>query len=137
MAKKENLNPVRSKSEARERGRKGGLASGEARREKRDFKERIKTLLFSDVADEKIKLQIKGGLGIDVEEHIDVVVAALYQKAISGDVQAINKLLEYGKLIDPAQIELTGELNTKPHSIIAIYEGQRLELIAEDIAGRE
>ena len=40
----ENLQPVRSKSEARERGRKGGIASGIARREKAARKIRIKEI---------------------------------------------------------------------------------------------
>lgn len=35
----DNLKPVRSKSEARERGRKGGQASGEARRRLKSFRE--------------------------------------------------------------------------------------------------
>ena len=35
-----NLKPVRTKREAKERGRKGGIASGEARRAKRTFKDR-------------------------------------------------------------------------------------------------
>ena len=41
----ENLKPVRSKEEARERGRAGGIASGKARREKRDRKQMASDLL--------------------------------------------------------------------------------------------
>ena len=46
MAGKENLRPVSSKEEARERGRKGGLASGEARRKRKTLKEELLLLLF-------------------------------------------------------------------------------------------
>ena len=35
----ENLKPFQSVEEAREKGRKGGIASGQARREKKLFKE--------------------------------------------------------------------------------------------------
>ena len=43
----DNLIPMnmRSKDEARESGRKGGIASGEARRAKRDMRERMKMML--------------------------------------------------------------------------------------------
>ena len=39
MANEQNLKPVRSKSEARERGRKGGKKSGEVRRERAILRE--------------------------------------------------------------------------------------------------
>lgn len=41
----ENLVPVKSTSEAREKGRKGGIASGKARREKKTFRELIEKYL--------------------------------------------------------------------------------------------
>ena len=41
MANEKNLKPVRSKAEARERGRNGGIASGKARRENKLIKDRI------------------------------------------------------------------------------------------------
>jgi len=41
MANEENLIPVRSTEEAREKGKKGGIASGKARREKKLWKDEI------------------------------------------------------------------------------------------------
>lgn len=41
MANEQNLKPVRSKEEARERGRAGGKRSGEVRRENKLIKDRI------------------------------------------------------------------------------------------------
>lgn len=41
MATTENLKPVRTKEEARERGRNGGIASGKARREQKLIRDRI------------------------------------------------------------------------------------------------
>lgn len=41
MANEQNLKPVRTKSEARERGRNGGIASGKARKENKLIKDRI------------------------------------------------------------------------------------------------
>lgn len=45
MANIDNLKPVQSTEEARERGRKGGIASGEARREKATMKKTLEMLL--------------------------------------------------------------------------------------------
>jgi hypothetical protein len=45
MANSANLKPVRSKKEARERGRNGGIASGVARREKRLLSEILRSYL--------------------------------------------------------------------------------------------
>ena len=41
MANTDNLKPVRTKEEARERGRNGGVASGKARKENKLIKDRI------------------------------------------------------------------------------------------------
>lgn len=41
MANEQNLKPVQTKSEARERGRNGGKRSGEVRRENKLIRERI------------------------------------------------------------------------------------------------
>ena len=51
MANNENLKPVRTKSEARERGRKGGIASGESRREKATLRECLDLLLTRKMGD--------------------------------------------------------------------------------------
>ena len=47
MANEQNLKPVRSKSEARELGRKGGFASGEARRAQKTLKGHAEFLFLS------------------------------------------------------------------------------------------
>ena len=54
MAGKENLRPVSSKEEARERGRKGGLASGEARWKRKTLKEELLLMLSDGNIQQKI-----------------------------------------------------------------------------------
>ena len=49
MANEQNLKPVSSKKEARERGRKGGIASGEARRAKKSLREAMQILMDADL----------------------------------------------------------------------------------------
>ena len=73
MAGKENLRPVSSKEEARERGRKGGLASGEARRKRKTLKEEL-LLMLED------------------EEVQKSVAVALIQEAQNGNVKAFGML---------------------------------------------
>ena len=58
MAGKENLRPVSSKEEARERGRKGGLASGESRRKRKTLKEELLLMLSDGDIQEKISLAL-------------------------------------------------------------------------------
>lgn len=83
---REDLIPVtqRTKAEAKEISRKGGLASGESRRRKRDIKE------FLDVLLEK-ELKTKDGKTVQGAERI---ATALFTKAANGDLRAIQQVLE-------------------------------------------
>ena len=58
MAHEQNLKPVNSKKEARERGRKGGLASGEARRKRKTLKEELLLMLSDGDIQQKISLAL-------------------------------------------------------------------------------
>ena len=69
MANEKNLKPVRTKSEARKRGRLGGIKSGEKRAERKTLKEELLLLLSQGNTQEKISL-------------------ALIQKALNGDTKA-------------------------------------------------
>ena len=96
MANEQNLipNSERTPSEVRENARKGGIKSGEARRRKKDMKERLEILLSMPIKDGKgAKIEkIKGfgdlkGQNITVE---DAILVAMIQKALKGDVSASN-----------------------------------------------
>lgn len=92
MAGEENLNPVKTKEEARARGRAGGIASGKARREKRLMRETLDLLLnmpikdgtFADVESIRNFASIKGK-NISVQ---DAILIAQIQKAMKGDTRA-------------------------------------------------
>lgn len=73
MANEQNLQPVRTKKEAREKGRNGGIKSGEARRARKTFKEELLLLLANGDTQNKISL-------------------ALLQKAMNGDTKAFEVL---------------------------------------------
>lgn len=66
-----NLKPVQSKEEARERGRKGGIASGKARRERKTLREELLLLLEKGDTQEKVSL-------------------ALIQQALDGNTKAFE-----------------------------------------------
>lgn len=67
----DNLRPVSSKEEARERGRKGGLASGEARRKRKTLKEELLLMLSDGKTQQSVTI-------------------ALIEKAMSGDTKAFE-----------------------------------------------
>ena len=58
MANESNLKPVRTKEEAREKGRAGGIASGKARAERKALKEELLLLLAKGNTQERISLSL-------------------------------------------------------------------------------
>lgn len=87
-----NLKPVRTKREAKERGHKGGIASGEARRMKRTFKDRLKWLMELPMGEGEITedTDIKNIRLIPSANltAIDQIIVAQFQKAAKGDTKA-------------------------------------------------
>ena len=97
-----DLKPVRSTEEAKERGRKGGIASGEARRAKKTMRETAKALMEMEVVGEKNKKNLElFGIKKGDQNYQTAVVVRLMQKAlVDGDTSAVRLLGE-----------LTGDLN--------------------------
>lgn len=95
MANNENLIPFnkRSVSEAREFGRKGGKASGEARRKKADFRKTLSALLTAEI-DNKEWTPLLEALGLDSTLE-SAVNAAMIREALSGNVKAYEAIAKY------------------------------------------
>lgn len=93
MANEQNLRPVQSEAEARELGKKGGIASGIARRQKKTLKEIGDMIGSLKVTSEKNK-EIMRQAGIQDEDMINDVGAMfrLNLKAQSGDTKAMELL---------------------------------------------
>ena len=92
----ENLKPVRSKEEARERGRAGGIASGKARREKRDRKQMASDLLdltMQGAGVDKIK-KFFGMKNTELNAYQVTVLSCLMKAMQKGDANALEKLLK-------------------------------------------
>lgn len=94
---KADLKPVRSKDEAKSRGKKGGIASGAARREKRTLRQRLELLL-------KVQDEVSG------QENADAISTALINKALSGDVKAYEVIRDTigEKPVDKVDSNLSG-----------------------------
>lgn len=77
MANEGNLKPIRTKSEAREKGKKGGKKSGEVRAQRKTLKEELIALLETKIEDKTIQEKIS---------------FSLIQEAISGNVKAFETI---------------------------------------------
>ena len=97
MAGEENLIPFseRTKEEARELGRRGGKASGAARRRKRSLKEAADLYLSLPVEDKRRWNKLARRY-LDAEE-IDnqmAMIVALWDGAMSGDARSAKVLID-------------------------------------------
>ena len=86
MANEQNLK-VPSSKEARENGKKGGVASGKSRRKKANLKKAFETILQAEVASPNVKKQLEE-LGFD-EMALAMV---MMQKAMKGNVRAFEQI---------------------------------------------
>lgn len=95
VANAQNLKPVRTKSEARERGKNGGVASGEARRRKRRLKDAADLYLSLPVSDRR-KWNRIAREGVDPED-IDnqmAMIIGLTAAATAGDAKAAKVIID-------------------------------------------
>ena len=98
MANEQNLKPVSSKKEARERGRKGGLASGEARRKRKTLKEELLLMLSDGDIQEKISIAlineaINGNNAGSVTKAFEVIRDTIGERPID-KVQATQTVVD-------------------------------------------
>ena len=89
MANEQNLK-VPSSKEARENGKKGGVASGKARRKKANLKKAFETILQADVASPNVKKQLED-LGFDTTNEMALAMVMM-QKAMKGNVRAFEQI---------------------------------------------
>lgn len=108
MANSENLKPVQSKNEAREKGKKGGKKSGEIRRARKTLKEELLLLLESGNTQNKISL-------------------ALIQKALKGDIKAFEVIRDtIGE--KPVDKQLTVEGSKEDLEVVIDKKGIQAEI---------
>ena len=97
MPNEKNLIPMdqRSKSEARELGRNGGIASGVSRRRKRSLKEAADMYLSLPVTDRRVwnKIARKGVDPEDIDNQMAMIIG-LTMAATAGDAKAAKVIVD-------------------------------------------
>ena len=97
MPNEKNLIPMdqRSKSEARELGRNGGIASGVSRRRKRSLKEAADLYLSLPVSDRKMwnKISRRGVDPDDIDNQMAMIIG-LTMAATAGDAKAAKVIMD-------------------------------------------
>ena len=96
MANEENLIPMseRSKTEARELGRKGGIESGKVRKQNADLKKRLKEIVNMAMREGKIDeittLADAKNANLSIA---DALLVKLVLMALNGNIKAMNTLM--------------------------------------------
>ena len=93
MANEKNLipNSERTPSELREITKKGGIKSGEVRRQKKTLSELAKMIAENPAPTTAKKKLTKMGISDEDANNNACIVAAVYDKAIKGNMQAVDK----------------------------------------------
>ena len=98
VANEENLKPFtsdQSREKAAENGRKGGIASGKAKREKADRKKRMAELLDLNMQGAGVdKIKKFFGLKDDLTAYETICLSCLMKAMQKGDANALEKLLK-------------------------------------------
>lgn len=117
MANNENLKPIRSESEAREKGTNGGIKSGEARRAKKTMKQMLDYLLEKEISNSK-------GEKASTQEAICV---AMINQALKGNVKAWSEIRDtIGEM--PKQ-----NINLDTQGLIVQVANEETKKIIEDV----
>lgn len=145
MPNEYNLVPIRTESEAKEKGSKGGKKSGESRRRKKTMKQVMNFLLslpantradYDFLVEQGLDLN---GLDEDLVNNMLVVNAALMAKAKNGDVSAVKELRSIiqddyyanQKLrLEKEKLKLEREKAAPENAAVQIYSGIPASLVA-------
>lgn len=141
MANEKNLTPFTSEQshdEAVKNGKKGGVASGAARRRKKTMRQTLNAMLGAglDIREQEFVEKVTPrllALGINVESatYQDVLLAGMMLKAIRGDVRAAEFIRDTGgdnPHLDLKKQELKlrrEELRFKQEQVDALSEDQK------------
>lgn len=94
MANEQNLKPFKTVKEARESGRKGGIASGQARKERKTIQKILNELLNVKCSDSTQFKRIAEKLGIESEKNIKELLTylAIINTAKNANLDELSKL---------------------------------------------
>ena len=126
MANEKNLKPIRSKSEAREKGRKGGIASGVARREQHTIESIAQKFFYAPVSDEKALEKAAKQLGLTSKSSKGelLLLRCLMQSIQKGDVKDVEI---WKRLLGEDCADNSTEANEQESLLMAIKEAVQNE----------
>lgn len=124
MANIENLR-VPTSEEARINGQKGGIASGEARRQKKSLREKAKLLMSLSIQDQKELLKAQE-LGLN-EEDVDIEMMNLIHMLNIIKKENFNSVGAFNSIKDLTDDNV--EKNETPHIEINIVDNSNLESV--------
>lgn len=137
MANEENLIPMseRSKEEARELGRQGGIKSGKVRKQNADIKKRLKEIANMALRDGKIdKIKTLADAKSANLSISDALLIKLVLMALNGNIKAMNTLM--GMLEnDPTEAQETPQSITS--GFIDALNGTAAEVWADEAPKEE
>lgn len=108
MANNENLKPIRTKSEAREKGKNGGKASGKKRRELKTMKLMLDYLLSKKIENKQTGKKVT---------TLEGIMLAQIKQALSGNTKAAQFIRDtLGE--KPAEQVTTTNINIEDEKII-------------------
>ena len=111
---REDLIPLdkRTKEEQKEIARKGGIASGEARRKKKTLREAAEAIFSANLTQEEIeKYKAKG---YDVETLLDAVIVGQVQSARKGNSQAFANFMRlFGEGVENISLNIPDDESVK------------------------
>lgn len=119
MANEENLKPVRTKKEARERGKNGGIKSGEARRAKKTMKEMLDYLLEKEIENSRTG---------ETVTYREAILTSCIKRAIKGDVKAAQFVRDTAGEAPINKTELSGQNGAPLVQKIFVSDNERIEI---------
>lgn len=115
----ENLKPVRSKEEARERGKNGGIKSGEARRAKKTMKEMLDYLLEKEIANSRTG---------EIVTYREAILTSCINKALKGDVKAAQFVRDTAGEAPINKTEVTGKDGAPLVQKVFVTENEKIAI---------
>ena len=104
MANNENLKPVRTKSEARERGKRGGKKSGEVRRRNANFRKTLNMLLTAEINSDEYGPLLEA---LGVESTLETaMLMSMVKAALEGNVKAAYFVAQYAGQSDKTDADI-------------------------------
>lgn len=141
MAKHSNNLRTPSTNEARERGRKGGIASGESRRRRKRLKEALEELFAMQTSDRLRSAFRKQGFEVpDNLTNEQALALSMMAKAISGDARMASLIFDVtgdklGYKLREKEIELKAKEIELRERLVTETQNEALETLDQILQG--